>query len=253
MGLLLPDSISPVVGSFLIFASFFTSALTAALGLGGGAALIAIMANLMPIAALVPVHGAVQIGSNAGRAIVQIRHVDWAILAWFSAGAIAGAAIGGSIAVELPAPVLRLGIGLFILWMLWGKVPRFHEAPKRVIAATGFIATALSMFFGAAGPIGGAVLSKLGLSRHGFVATQAVTALTMHVLKIITFGLLGFAFAPWLGLITAMIASGFLGTLFGSRLLTSMKDETFRKGFKLVMTVLALNLLWRAVLEMAGG
>ncbi|MXN64872.1 TSUP family transporter [Stappia sp. GBMRC 2046] len=253
MDILFPESISPLVGSFLIFASFFTSALTAALGLGGGAALIAIMANLMPIAALVPVHGAVQMGSNAGRALVQIRHVDWPILAWFSAGAVAGAAVGGSIAVELPAPVLRLGIGLFILWMLWGKVPGFEKAPKRVIATTGFVAAALSMFFGASGPIGGAVLSKLGLSRHGYVATQAVTALVTHVLKIVAFGLLGFVFAPWLGLIVAMIASGFLGTLFGSRLLTNMKEETFRKGFKLVMTVLALNLLWRAMLEMAGS
>lgn len=250
MDWLFPAEISSLTAAFLIAASFFTSALTAALGLGGGVALIALMANLMPISALVPVHGVVQLGSNAGRAIVQFRHVDWTILMWFTLGAVAGAALGGSIAVTLPAPVLRLGIALFVLWIIWGRVPKFHKAPKRVMAATGFAATALSMFFGAAGPIGGAVLSTLGLSRHSFVATQAVTALVMHALKILVFGLLGFAFAPWLTLIVAMVGSGFIGTLAGSRLLGRMKEETFRLGFKIVMTLLALNLLWRAATEM---
>ncbi len=164
---LFPAEISSLTASILIAASFLTSALTAAVGLGGGVALIALMANLMPISALVPVHGVVQLGSNAGRAIVQFRHVDWTILMWFTLGAVAGAALGGSIAVTLPGPVLRLGIALFVLWIIWGKVPKFHEAPKRVMAATGFAATALSMFFGAAGPIGGAVLQRLASAVTG--------------------------------------------------------------------------------------
>ena len=68
----------------------------------------------------------------------------------------------------------------------------------------------------------------------------------MHVFKIIAFGVLGFAFAPWAGLIVLMIASGFLGTLAGSRLLGKMNEKSFKTGFKWVMTVLALNLLWEA-------
>ncbi|MCR9057073.1 MAG: sulfite exporter TauE/SafE family protein [Rhodobacteraceae bacterium] len=238
------------LGSFstiaLVIASFFTSALTAAVGLGGGVALIAVMATLMPANALVPVHGVVQIGSNGGRALVQLRHVDWLIVAWFTIGAVFGAALGGAIAVELPSSVLRAGIGLFVLWVVWGKPPKFVNVQKRAMAAAGFASTFLSMFFGAAGPIGGAVLSTLGLTRHGFVANQAVTALVMHVFKIIAFGALGFAFAPWAGLIVLMILSGFLGTLAGSRLLGKMNEKTFRTGFKWVMTALALNLLWQA-------
>jgi uncharacterized membrane protein YfcA len=192
------------------------------------------------------VHGVVQFGSNAGRALVQLKHVDWLIALWFAIGAAFGAAIGGAIAVELPAAVLKAGIGLFVLWIVWGKAPKFGEARKRVMAAAGFASTFLSMFFGAAGPIGGAVLSTLGLPRHGFVANQAVTALIMHIFKIIAFGALGFAFAPWAGLIVLMIASGFLGTLAGSRLLGKMDEKTFKTGFRWVMTALAVNLLWQA-------
>jgi len=245
--LVFPDDLSLLASLLLIAVSFITSALTAAVGLGGGIALIAAMATVMPTTALVPVHGVVQIGSNAGRALVQIRHVDWSILAWFAAGAICGAALGGSIAINLPPAFLRLGIACFVLWTVWGRTPRLEQARKPAMAAAGFVATLLSMFFGAAGPIGASVLSTLGLTRHGFVANQAATALLMHLLKIIAFGLLGFAFAPWAGLIALMIASGFLGTLAGSRLLGRMNEATFKKGFKLVMTLLALNLLWHAL------
>jgi len=243
---LFPDPLGAAATATLVAVSFFTSALTAAVGLGGGVALIAVMAALMPPAALVPVHGVVQLGSNAGRALVQLRHVDWLIALWFAAGAVFGAAIGGAIAVELPGAILKAGIGVFVLWVVWGRKPKFGKARKRAMAAAGFASTFLSMFFGAAGPIGGAVLSTLGLTRHGFVANQAVTALIMHIFKIIAFGALGFAFAPWAGLIVLMIASGFLGTLTGSRLLGRMDEKTFRTGFKWVMTALALNLFWQA-------
>lgn len=251
--LLFPDPLGTVATVTLVITSFFTSALTAAVGLGGGVALIAVMASLMPASALVPVHGVVQFGSNAGRAIVQLKYVDWLIAVWFAAGAVFGAAIGGAIAVELPAAILKAGIGCFVLWVIWGRKPTFHKARKRVMAAAGFASTFLSMFFGAAGPIGGAVLSTLGLTRHQFVANQAVTALIMHVFKILVFGALGFAFAPWAGLIVMMIASGFLGTLAGSLLLGRMNEVVFKTGFKWVMTLLALNLFWQATQNWLGS
>lgn len=243
---LVPQDLPLISSIFLIACSFFTSALTAAVGLGGGIALIAIMALIMPSSALVPVHGVVQLGSNAGRALVQITHVDWLIALWFACGAVFGAAVGGSIAVQLPAAILKAGIGLFVVWVVWGKTPKLAHMRKRAMAIAGFASTFLSMFFGAAGPIGGSVLSTLGLTRHQFVANQAITSMMMHVFKIIAFGLLGFAFAPWAGLILAMILSGFMGTLVGSHMLGRMNETAFKKGFRLVMTALAINLFLQA-------
>ena len=64
LALLLPDQLPIWSSLVLILASFFTSALTAAVGLGGGVALLALMANLMPLAALVPVHGLAALASQ---------------------------------------------------------------------------------------------------------------------------------------------------------------------------------------------
>ncbi|SHM99258.1 sulfite exporter TauE/SafE family protein [Roseibium suaedae] len=247
-----PAALSPIATFVLLLSSFIASALTAAVGLGGGIALIAVMANLMPPLALVPIHGLVQLGSNGGRAIVQRRYIDPAIALWFAGGAVLGAALGGMLAVNLPSTWLRLGIAFFVLWTVWGKVPKLDHARKQAMGIAGFIATGLSMFFGATGPIGGSVLSTLGLTRHQFVANQAITSLTMHVCKVAAFGFLGFAFGPWIGFTALMIFFGFLGTLAGTRLLGRMQEETFKKGFRIVMTLLALNLIWPVARSLVG-
>ena len=64
-----------------------------------------------------------------------------------------------------------------------------------------------------------------------------------HGLKIVVFGLAGFAFRRWLPLIAVMIASGFLGTVYGTRLLDRLPEESFRRWFRIGITVLALDLL----------
>ena len=55
--LLLPDNLAPHWALILILAAAFTSAVTAAMGAGGGVMLLAIMALIMPAAAIIPVQG----------------------------------------------------------------------------------------------------------------------------------------------------------------------------------------------------
>jgi uncharacterized protein len=83
---LLPEGLGSAIAVLLIVASFFTSALTAAFGVGGGIAMLALMGLFIPGAALIPVHGAVQLGSNTGRAWHLRVHVRRDIFAPFIAG-----------------------------------------------------------------------------------------------------------------------------------------------------------------------
>ena len=99
---LLPDSVPLWAAALVVFASFFTAALTAAFGLGGGLALLAVMSAVFPAAAVIPVHGAAQAGANAGRFYLQRRDVIWPIVLWFSLGGLIGAGFGGRLAIEAP-------------------------------------------------------------------------------------------------------------------------------------------------------
>lgn len=240
---LLPEGISLFTALFLCGVSFFTSALTAAIGLGGGLALLSVMASLLPPLAVIPVHGIVQLGSNSGRAIVQRAHIDWRIAGVFAIGAVIGALIGGQLVFAMPPSVLKGVLGAFILYMVWGPKPKFETGKATVFALAGAVSTLIAMFVGAVGPFVASVLSPARMTRHQIVATLAVCVTQQHALKILVFGLLGFAYLPWLVLTGAMIATGFAGTLIGTRLLSRLPEAQFRMVFRAILTALALNLL----------
>lgn len=245
--LLTPPGLAPAFALLLVGTSFLTSALTAGLGIGGGVALLAVMAYGMPVAALIPVHGVVQIGSNLGRLVVQRRHVDWRAMGWFGIGAVVGAMLGGRFVVALPEAWLGLGLGLFVLVMTWARIPRLAVATPASLAGGGLVGSFLTMFFGATGPFVAAVFRAAFPDRRVLVATHAAAMVLQHGLKVVVFGLLGFAFSPYVPLLAAMIATGFLGTLAGTAILKRLPERGFRAGFKIVMTLLALDLIRRGV------
>ena len=244
---LLPDAIGPAPAALFIAASFFTSALTAAIGIGGGVALLALLGTALPVASLIPVHGLVQLGSNSGRAWHQRVHVVWPVLLPFAAGALIGAAAGASVTLQLPDAPMKLALGVFVLVVTWLKVPPLTRLGRAGTAAAGLTVAFLSMLFGASGPLMAAFFEKSLPGRLEMVATGGAAMIIVHGLKVAAFALAGFAFAPWLPLIAAMIVSGFFGTLFGTKLLHKIPEARFRLGFKIVLSALALDLLRRGI------
>ena len=94
--------------------SFLGSFITAGLDLGGGVPVFATMALYLTPAALIPLHGVVQLGSNLGRTALLARHVLFPIVPAFLAGTVLGAAGGGQLVVTLPVPVLQAILALFV-------------------------------------------------------------------------------------------------------------------------------------------
>ncbi len=247
---LLPDGLPLWAAMAVIFASFFTAALTAAFGLGGGLALLAVMSAIFPAPAVVPVHGVAQLGSNTGRFFLQRKDVIWPIVLWFTAGGVLGAGFGGRLAIEMPVWALRAGVGAFILLTVWGPRPKSFSPGVKTFFTTGAIGAFLTMFFGATGPIAATMLSATKLGRLNIVATHAACMTAQHGLKIIAFGFLGFAYGPWAAIITVIVLSGFAGTALGTRYLRQMPEKTFTEGFKYILTAIAIYLLVAAALHL---
>ena len=244
----LPDGIGAGVAVLLIVASFFTSALTAAFGVGGGVAMLALMGLFIPVAALIPVHGAVQLGSNTGRAWHQRAYVRRDIFAPFLAGSLVGAVGGAFVVVQLPDALLKLLLGAFIIAVTWTKIPGFDRLGRAGLAIGSAVTALVTMFVGATGPLLSAFFAQiLPGDRKALIATHAAGMTVQHFLKIVVFGLAGFAFAQWLPLVAAMIASGYLGTVYGSAWLERLPEERFRLWFKIGLTVLALDMIRRGI------
>lgn len=240
----LPVEIAPRVALILMAMSFASSFITIAFGIGGGVLMLAVMASLVPPTALIPVHGLVQLSSNAGRVATLLRHVSWAHMGGFTLGACGGVVMGGLIAVNLPAAVVQIGVGGFVLWTVFTAPPRWL---RNWPILTGWIASVLTMFFGATGPYVAAYTRSLPLTRHGYAATQGAMMMLQHLLKTVAFGFLGFVFGPWLPLILALALAGLAGTLTGRLVLNRLTDSRFRVVLNVLLTLIALNLIWRGL------
>jgi uncharacterized membrane protein YfcA len=237
----LPPGIGEGLFAALLAASFAGSFITVAFGIGGGALMLAILAALMPPAALIPVHGVVQLGSNVFRATLLLRHIRWAALPLFVLGAVVGVALGGAIVVELPPGVVQVGVGLFVIWSVLARPPRWLG---RMPWAAGAISSFLTMFFGATGVFVASYTKALNLPRHDHVATHAALMTCQHLLKVLVFGLLGFAFGPWAFVIAGMIGTGVLGTLAGRAVLARLSDVNFRRVLDAILLVISARLIW---------
>lgn len=247
---LLPADLSPWAAIIVIATSFFASAVTAAFSIGGGLTLIAVMSALFPPAAVVPVHGVAQLSSNLSRASLQYKKIIWPIVGWFCVGAGVGVAVGGQLAVSLPAFVLRFGVAGFILFSVWGPKLKGFAPGNKTTMATGAVSTFLTMFFGATGPIVATMLSAFHLDRLSRVATHGAMMVVQHGLKIAVFGILGFAYREWIFVILLIIGSGILGTLLGTRLLHKMSEEIFAAGFKWLLSLIAVYLIIAGFIEL---
>jgi uncharacterized protein len=241
----LPAGLDPPMALVLVGLSFVTSLITATFSLGGGTLMIAVLALVFPPATVVPLHGAIQLGSNAGRALVQRAHVQWSFVLWISLGAVIGTIAGGQFATLLPETLFQVAIGAFVLITTWLPQPRIVGRSPVAQFIGGAVISAISMVVGATGPLVAIFIKGLA-DRRQLVATHAMLMTLQNVLKVAVFVALGFAFGAFLPLIAAMIATGFLGTAIGSRLLVKVPESAFRWGFKIVLTLVALDILREA-------
>lgn len=237
----LPVSVDVATLVLLTMSSVATSFITAAFGIGGGGLLLAIMATLVPPSALIPVHGVVQLGSNAGRMALFLRHVHWPALPGFALGSILGSIVGGLIVVELSAAVVQIGVGAFVIFTVLVHAPAWFG---RTPAIAGAISSFLTMFFGATGLFVASFTKALSLPRLEHVATHATLMTLQHGLKVGVFALLGFAFAEWGAVVVAMILAGGVGTVLGRSMLIRIEDLWFRRGLDLLLILISARLIW---------
>ena len=232
---------------FLCLISFVTSVVSASFGLGGGAMLVTVMASLLNPIAIIPVHAVIQVNSNFFRALMMWRHIRFTWMVPFIVGSLVGVSIGGTIAFALPKFLLQGIIGLFILYTLWGPATKSMKASSRTFMGIGVVSSFATMFVGGTGPLVAPFVRAVTDERRMTVSTHAAFMSFQHGVKIVTFGVLGFAFTPYVPLIGGMIVFGILGTWSGKNILAWMPEKAFRIAFNSVLTLLALRLIYEAV------
>ncbi len=205
--------------------------------------LIALMPGLVPTAAIIPIHAITQLTSNVSRAAFGWRDIDWSLIPAVTIGSFAGAWFGAKIYSGLDLRWVPGLIGSIILFITWFKLPQPKGGGQLALILLGFYQTGLGMVAGATGPLGAAVLLRHNSERDWLVVNTAVYMSLNHGLRMLAFGLMGFAFMPWIELILAMAVAVILGSWVGTRLRSMIPQKIFHLCFKLVVTLLALRMI----------
>lgn len=215
----------------ILLSVLVTAVLSGLLGMAGGMILMAILVVVLPVPLAMVLHGAVQALSNGSRAMFLWRHIEWAILPWYSVGA--AVAVAGFAAVTLvpdPGVVLLLVGAMPFLARAMPRLAGLDMRHRPTAMAGGVVVTTAQLLAGASGPLLDLFYLNSTLTRHQVVACKAITQTLGHLIKLAYYGvLIGVTGAlPW-WLYAAAMAAAVVGTRLGTRLLDRLADQTFRR------------------------
>ena len=80
------------------------------------------------------------------------------------------------------------------------------------------------------------------MQRFELIGSKAAAQMGGHVAKIVVFGLVGFAYASWLGLLSCLCLAVVGGTWIGTRILGRVNELWFVRIYRFVLTMVALRL-----------
>mgnify|MGYP006118528227 CR=1 FL=1 len=245
----IPD-VGPWLLIGLVAVATVTTFLGAVTGTAGGLLLFTIMTFYFPIAILIPIHTLIQLGASTSRTFMMWKRVKKPLLFPFALGSCAGAYMGAQIFVTLSSAVLQSVLAIFILVVMW--TPRLAlGGPERLrFGILGAAATFLGIFVSATGTFLSPFVAFASKNRHIHVSTMATLMAITHIAKLAAFGFIGIAIGAYLPLIVLMIAGTVVGNLIGKRTLDRVPEKLFRWIFQILLTLLAVRLLFGAVIEL---
>ena len=144
------------------------------------------------------------------------------------------------------AAVMGMGGGMLLIAMM----PGIPGGGQLSLALLGFFQTGLGMVAGATGPVGAAVLLRRNSGRDWLVVNTAVYMTLNHTIRLAAFLAIGFSFAPWWKLLSAMVLAGILGSWVGTQLRSFVLPLDFQRLFRWLVTLLAARMIALPILSL---
>jgi uncharacterized membrane protein YfcA len=224
-------------------ASFATSLIAGAVGLGGGLGLLSVMPSFLPMPAVVPLHGVTQLVSNASRFAFDFRHAELRALPAYLAGALLGGVAGYAFIGRLPDQFLSALLGVFILLCTWTGLVRRLGRVLTGFFTLAFVQTFLSLFIASVGLLSQPVLIRQGLSKNRVIVTHAMQMSVLHGLKVAVFLAAGFPFLRYGAIMLAMVAASAAGSYAGGLLRERIPERPGAVALKVGITVFAVRMI----------
>lgn len=229
----------------LLACGWLAATISGLVGFGGAVLLVPALAYVVGAKEAVPILTVAQLLGNLSRAGFGWREIQWRPALAFSAGAIPAGVLGARLFADLPASRLGQLIGVCLLGLVALRHTRLgrQTLPAWTLAPAGAAVGFLSAIAGTAGPLGAAIFLGLKLPPGAYVATEAVSAVFIHLAKGATYGhyalLTRHEAAQGVMLGGAMV----LGSWTGRRLVGRIADDRYTRLVELLLVVTAAALI----------
>ncbi len=228
---------------FLMFTAWLASTISGIAGFGGSLIILPVFSHLIGVKKAIPVLTIAWMMGNLSRAAFGYQEIQWKPVLYFCLGAVPAAIVGSMVFVELPAKLVMKAIGVFLVLILALRhSPVKWSIPERSFVWCGIVVGFLSSIFGSAGSLGAVAFLSLNLSPTAYVASEAVTAVAMHLTKTAVYGrydlLTGIDVWQAIGLGLAMVA----GSWTSRQWLKKMSGKWFMRFVDILLVAAALSL-----------
>lgn len=229
----------------LFVGSFLAAAISGAAGFGGALLLLPILSKTIGATMAVPILTIAQLIGNLSRVSFGFKAIKWKPVTIFILGAVPLSVLGAFSFISAPKDLITRIIGLSIILFVglkYFKLLRFVPNNWTLFIGGGIVGL-ISGLVGSAGPIGAAIFLSLNLSPVSYIASEAVTAVAMHVSKTVIYqkhlgiGLKELAIGLFMGI--AMI----IGTWVGKKFIEKMSKEKFVIFIGILLAAVGLQML----------
>mgnify|MGYP003638783839 CR=1 FL=1 len=229
----------------ILIISFFAATISGVAGFGGALLLLPLLTSLVGIKAAIPIITIAQIFGNASRVWFSRSELKWKPIVFFLLAAIPLTIIGSYLFTGMDGKKIKIGIGFFLILMVIYRSFKIQKSQfgNAALMIGGGLTGFLSGIAGSAGPLGAAFFLNLNLAATAYIASEAFTALAMHLVKTIIYnkyaliGLTELYYGLFIGF--AMI----FGSFTGKKIIEKLNREKFILLVKILLLLSGLQMI----------
>lgn len=220
---------------------------------GGGSPLILIplVTLLLGAQSVAPVLTIGSVLGNTQRSALLWEHIDWSVTRWQVPGVVLGSVLGAYAFTQVEAEGLQVFIAIALLYMVAHSLLSSRiNLPSLTFKAwyflpLGFLNAIASGLIGSTGPILNPAYLSYGLEKEKMVATRAACLTLTHVVKIVTYLLLGVLSPTLVGYGLIIGCAALPANWLGRKVLEKMSVEQFQRAVVGFIGLSGVWMLWQ--------
>lgn len=241
--------------SLLALVSFLAWFVSMLVGGGSPLVLIPLVTLLLGAQSVAPVLTIGSVLGNVQRGALLWQHIDWTLTLWQVPGVVIGSVLGAYAFTQVDAEGLQIFVAIALIYMVMhvlvkSLIGERFPLPSFTFKAwhflpLGFFNATLSGLVGSTGPILNPAYLSYGLEKERMVATRAASLTLTHVIKIITYTVLGVLSPSLIGYGLIIGCAALPANWLGRIVLEKMSAEQFQIAVLSFVGFSGVWMLWQ--------